>query len=161
LAASGRSGNKCSTYCGMSCGNANTCRCYSISRSRMAAPSTRRSRRSRAWRGSSSPTFPTLKVSVDSSLLDYLIITSVRTRWSSGCWRATAAPTHSSKRSRHSARQRFIPRPRNSTEMRPLDAGAKALALLEGRTVLVCLAFGGIHTALTPLCWHAVMFLSL
>jgi len=32
---------------------------------------------------------------------------------------STAAPTHNSKRSRPSARQRFMPRPRNSTEMRP------------------------------------------
>src|SRR5258708_36118702 len=31
----------------------------------------------------------------------------------------TAAPTNSSKRWRPSARQRFMPRPRNSTEMRP------------------------------------------
>src|ERR1700704_5388375 len=32
---------------------------------------------------------------------------------------STAAATHSSKRSRPSARQRFMPRPRNNTEMRP------------------------------------------
>src|SRR6516164_7275467 len=32
---------------------------------------------------------------------------------------STAAPTHNAKRSRPSARQRFMPRPRNSTEMRP------------------------------------------
>src|SRR5258708_14801110 len=32
---------------------------------------------------------------------------------------STAAATHSSNRSRPSARQRFMPRPRNNTEMRP------------------------------------------
>jgi hypothetical protein len=36
---------------------------------------------------------------------------------------STAAPTNSSKRSMPTARQRFMPRPRNSTEMRPSMTG--------------------------------------
>src|SRR3979490_3384615 len=55
---------------------------------------------------------------------------------------STAAATHSSKRSRPSARQRFMPRPRNNTEMRPLDTCAKALAILELSAFLIGFAFG-------------------
>src|SRR5215471_2502738 len=53
----------------------------------------------------------------------------------------TAAPTNNSKCNFPSARQRFIPRPRNSTEMRPLNASTEFLALLEGRGFLQSLAF--------------------
>src|SRR5207249_6008510 len=44
---------------------------------------------------------------------------------------STAAPTHNSKRSRPSARQRFMPRPRNSTEMRPSMPARKRCPFLK------------------------------
>src|ERR1700694_3732919 len=46
---------------------------------------------------------------------------------------STAAATHSSKRSRPSARQRFMPRPRNSTEMRPSIPARKRWPSLNSR----------------------------
>jgi hypothetical protein len=50
---------------------------------------------------------------------------------------STAAPTHNSKRLRPSSRQRFMPRPRNSTEMVPSMPGSKALSFFEIGTLLV------------------------
>ena len=46
---------------------------------------------------------------------------------------STAVPTHSSNRSRPFARHRFIPRPRNSTEMRPSIPARKRWPSLNGR----------------------------
>src|SRR5467141_2448502 len=46
---------------------------------------------------------------------------------------STAAATHSSKRSRPSARQRFMPRPRNNTEMRPSMPARKRWPSLNSR----------------------------
>jgi hypothetical protein len=46
---------------------------------------------------------------------------------------STAVPTHSSNRSRPFARHRFIPRPRNKTEMRPSIPARKRWASLNGR----------------------------
>src|SRR5204862_357399 len=72
---------------------------------------------------------------------------------------STAAPTHNSKRSRPSARQRFMPRPRNSTEMRPsMPARKRCLFLKSGlfsyfaRVGVFCPPRCGMHTTLTPFC---------
>src|SRR5258708_1431714 len=46
---------------------------------------------------------------------------------------STAAATHSSNRSRPSARQRFMPRPRNNTEMRPSMPARKRWPSLNSR----------------------------
>jgi hypothetical protein len=46
---------------------------------------------------------------------------------------STAVPTHSSNRSRPFARHRFIPRPRNNTEMRPSMPARKRWPSLNGR----------------------------
>ena len=46
---------------------------------------------------------------------------------------STAVPTHSSNRSRPFARHRFIPRPRNNTEMRPSIPARKRWPSLNGR----------------------------
>jgi len=58
---------------------------------------------------------------------------------------------HSSNRSRPSARQRFMPRPRNNTEMRP-RCRSEALAVLELTALLISLALGRFSAA--PL-WDA------
>jgi hypothetical protein len=44
---------------------------------------------------------------------------------------STAAPTHNSKRLRPSSRQRFMPRPRNSTEVPSMPARKRASRPLE------------------------------
>jgi len=44
---------------------------------------------------------------------------------------STAAPTHNSKRLRPSSRQRFMPRPRNSTEMVPSMPARKRCPFLK------------------------------
>ena len=65
---------------------------------------------------------------------------------------STAAATHSSKRSRPSAGQRFIPRPRNSTEMRPSMPARKRWPLLNSRLFSSGFALGRFGAA--PL-WDA------
>src|SRR5713226_6677821 len=81
---------------------------------------------------------------------------------------STAAATHSSKRSRPSARQRFMPRPRNSTEMRPSMPARKRWPAL--KTALLSYATPravllpprcGMHTSLTPARLHDAKFCSL
>ena len=56
---------------------------------------------------------------------------------------STAAPTNNSKRLVPSARQRFMPRPRNSTEMRPSMPARKRWPCLKAGAVLVCFALRG------------------
>src|SRR6478736_9270355 len=81
---------------------------------------------------------------------------------------STAAPTHNSKRSRPSARQRFMPRPRNSTEMRPSMPARKRCPSLKAGLFSYALRFTvffpprcGMHTTLTPFCLHDFTFVSL
>src|SRR6266567_5989340 len=81
---------------------------------------------------------------------------------------STAAPTHSSKRSWPSARQRFMPRPRNSTEIRPSIPARKRWPFLNGALFSYASRSGalppprfGMHTTLTPPRSHDVTFLSL
>src|SRR2546423_12614949 len=80
----------------------------------------------------------------------------------------TAAPTHNSKRLRPSARQRFMPRPRNSTEMRPSMPARKRCPSLKAGLFSYALRFTvffpprcGIHTTLTPFFLHDFTFVSL
>src|SRR5437879_5649352 len=72
---------------------------------------------------------------------------------------STAAPTSNSKRSRPSARQRFMPRPRNSTEMRPSMPARKRCPFLKSdlfsyasRLAVFFPPHCGMHTTLTPSC---------
>src|SRR6266576_1454020 len=81
---------------------------------------------------------------------------------------STAAPTHNSKRSRPSARQRFMPRPRNSTEMRPSMPARKRCPFLKSglfsyasRLAVLFPPHCGMHTTLTPSCLHDFTFCSL
>src|SRR5262250_3208759 len=74
---------------------------------------------------------------------------------------STAAPTHNSKRSFPSARQRFMPRPRHSTEMRPSMPARKRCPSLKGALLSYASRAGaflpprcGMHTTLTPLRVH-------
>jgi hypothetical protein len=56
---------------------------------------------------------------------------------------STAAPTNNAKRSPPAARQRFMPRPRISTEMRPSMPARKRWALFERRrSYLHCVNIG-------------------
>ena len=78
----------------------------------------------------------------------------------------TAAPTKTSKRSRPSARHRFIPRPRNSTEIRPSMPARKRCPLLNSglfsnawRCEVLFPPRCGMQTSFT--CGHALMFSSL
>src|SRR5438128_24513 len=81
----------------------------------------------------------------------------------------TAAPTHSSKRSRPSARQRFHAVTSQQDRDAPLAAGTEALALLEVRALLEgralrslqAAALGNAHTTLTPSDLHDARFCSL
>src|ERR1035437_1652894 len=70
---------------------------------------------------------------------------------------STAAPTKTSKRWRPLARQRFIPRPRNSTEIRPSMPTRKRCPCLNARlrskvsgSAVFCPPRWGMHTWLTP-----------
>src|ERR1017187_7443107 len=70
---------------------------------------------------------------------------------------STAAPTKTSNRSRPLARQRFIPRPRNSTEIRPSMPTRKRCPCLNARlrskvscSAVFCPPRWGMHTCLTP-----------
>ena len=81
---------------------------------------------------------------------------------------STAAPTNTSKRWRPSARQRFMPRPRNSTEMRPSMPARKRCPSLKAGLfsyALRCTVFFpprcGIHTTLTPFFLQDFTFVSL
>src|SRR5207302_4002918 len=81
---------------------------------------------------------------------------------------STAAPTNTSKRWRPSARQRFMPRPRNSTEMRPSMPARKRCPSLKAGLFSYALRFTvffpprcGIHTTLTPFFLHDFTFVSL
>src|SRR5216117_2400267 len=81
---------------------------------------------------------------------------------------STAAHTHNSKRSRPSARQRFMPRPRNSTEMRPSMPARKRCPFLKSglfsyasRLAVLFPPHCGMHTTLTPSCLHDFTFCSL
>src|ERR1700745_2460087 len=81
---------------------------------------------------------------------------------------STAAATHNSKRSLPSARQRFMPRPRNSTEMRPSMPARKrwpclksALFSYASRSAVFLPPRCGMHTTLTPSCLHDARFCSL
>ena len=80
---------------------------------------------------------------------------------------STAAPTNTSKRWRPSARQRFMPRPRNSTEMRPSMPARKRCPSLKAGLFSYALRFAvffpprcGMHTTLTPFCLHDFTFVS-
>src|SRR5437879_4094747 len=80
----------------------------------------------------------------------------------------TAAPTHNSKRLRPSARQHFMPRPRNSTEMRPSMPARKRCPFLKSglfsyfaRVGVFCPPRCGMHTTLTPFCLQDFTFFSL
>src|SRR6202158_799718 len=81
---------------------------------------------------------------------------------------STAAPTNTSKRGRPSARQRFMPRPRNSTEIRPSMPARKRCPSLKAGLFSYALPFAaffpplcGMHTTLTPFCLHDFTFVSL
>src|SRR5260221_398084 len=81
---------------------------------------------------------------------------------------STAAPTNSPKRRRPSARQRFMPRPRNRTEMRPSMPARKRCPSLKAGLFSYALRFAvffpprcGMHTTLTPFCLHDFTFVSL
>src|SRR5882672_815780 len=81
---------------------------------------------------------------------------------------STAAATHSSNRSRPSARQRFMPRPRNNTEMRPSMPARKRWPSLNSRLFSYASRSGvlvpprcGMHTTLTPSCLHDATLCSL
>src|SRR5437773_7026164 len=81
---------------------------------------------------------------------------------------STAAPTHNSKRSRPSARQRFMPRPLNSTEMRPSMPARKRCPFLKAglfsyasRTRVFFPPRCGMHTTFTPFRLQDFTFFSL
>src|SRR2546425_1364511 len=81
---------------------------------------------------------------------------------------STAAPTPNSKRWRPSAGQRFMPRPRNNTEMRPSMPARKRCPSLKAGLFSNALRFTvffpprcGMHTTLTPLFLHDFTFVSL
>src|SRR6266849_1157468 len=81
---------------------------------------------------------------------------------------STAAPSHNSKRSGPSARQRFMPRPRNRTEMRPSMPARKRWPSLKSavfsyasRSAVFLPPRCGMHTTLTPACLHDARFCSL
>src|SRR4029077_17324980 len=81
---------------------------------------------------------------------------------------STAAPTNTSKRWRPSARQRFMPRPRNSTEMRPSMPARKRCPSLKAGLFSYALRFTvffpprcGRHTTLTPFFLQDFTFVSL
>src|SRR5438552_10729041 len=70
---------------------------------------------------------------------------------------STAAPTPNSKRWRPSARQRFMPRPRNNTEMRPSMPARKRCPFLKSGLFSYVARAGaffpprcGMHIILTP-----------
>src|SRR5215468_3478306 len=78
---------------------------------------------------------------------------------------STTAPTHNSKRSLPSARQRFMPRPRASTEMRPSMPARKRWPFLNAALFSNASRSGaflpprcGMHTVLTPLRAHDATF---
>src|SRR5260370_19700204 len=80
----------------------------------------------------------------------------------------TAAATHISKRSRPSARQRFMPRPRNNTEMRPSMPARKRWPFLNSELFSYASRSGalapprcGMHTTLTPSCLRDATLCSL
>ncbi len=79
---------------------------------------------------------------------------------------STAAPTKTSKRTRPSARHRFMPRPRNSTEMRPSMPARKRCPFLNSglfsnasRLAVLFPPRCGMQTSFTP--WHALVFSTL
>src|SRR5207237_1915914 len=81
---------------------------------------------------------------------------------------STAAPPHNAKRSRPSARQRFMPRPRNSTEMRPSMPARKRCPFLKSGLFSYVARAGaffpprcGMHTTLTPFRLQDFTFISL
>src|SRR5437899_8002424 len=81
---------------------------------------------------------------------------------------STAAPTHNSKRWRPSAGQRFMPRPRNNTEMRPSMPARKRCPFLKARlfsyashTRVFFPPRCGMHTTLTPFRLQEFTFFSL
>src|SRR6202140_238045 len=81
---------------------------------------------------------------------------------------STAAATHNAKRSLPSARQRFMPRPRNSTEMRPSMPARKRCPSLKAVLLSYALRFTvffpprcGMHTTLTPFFLQDFTFVSL
>src|SRR5260370_24845047 len=81
---------------------------------------------------------------------------------------STAAPTNTSKRWRPSARQRFMPRPRNSTEIRPSMPAQKRCPSLKAGLFSYALRFtvffpprSGMHTPLPPFFLQDFTFLSL
>src|SRR5213080_2532862 len=81
---------------------------------------------------------------------------------------ALSDSTHNSKRLRPSARQRFMPRPRNSTEMRPSMPARKRCPFLKSglfsyfaRVGVFCPPRCGMHTTLTPFCLQDFTFFSL
>src|SRR4029077_13093239 len=77
---------------------------------------------------------------------------------------STAAPTNSAKRSAPSARQRFMPRPRINTEMRPSMPARKRWPCLNAadlswsrRRGVLLLPRCGIETVPTPPCTHTAL----
>src|SRR5437870_5261119 len=88
-------------------------------------------------------------------------------RCASNCWPAPA-PTSISNLSRPLARHRFIPRPRNNTEMRPSMPTRNRCAFLNAglRSRASCSAVFfpprcGMHTSPTLACWQRSTLLAL
>ena len=81
---------------------------------------------------------------------------------------SSGAPTNNSKRWRPSAGERFIPRPRNGTEMRPSMPARKRCPFLKAGLFSYALRFAvffpprcGMYTTLTPFRLHDFTFISL